>query len=155
MFLMSAQTFTVRPAQAADAPAWLRMRNQLWPESAVDHQNEVAAYFAGRSNMPAEVLIACTPEGEAVGFAELSIRSYAEGCVTDRVLYLEGWFVEPAWRKRGVGQQLVQAAEDWGRAQGCTEFGSDAEIGNVASHLAHRALGFVEVERIVSFKKKL
>ena len=152
---MNTQSINVRPVQPADAAAWLRMRNLLWPESFVNHQKEVAAFFAGQRKNPAEVLIACSPEGEAAGFAELSIRSYAEGCLTDRVLYLEGWFVEPAWRKRGVGEQLVKAAEEWGRAQGCKEFASDSNIGNVASHLAHRALGFVEVDRIVSFKKNL
>jgi uncharacterized protein (TIGR02246 family) len=40
-----------------------------------------------------------------LGFAEVSIRPYAEGCSTDRVGYLEGWFVRPEARRRGVGRQ--------------------------------------------------
>ena len=50
---------------------------------------------------------------------------------------------------------LVKAAERWARAQGCREFGSDAELDNDISHTAHRALGFEEVVRIVSYKKLL
>src|SRR5439155_36668 len=89
----------------------------------------------------AEVIIACDDSGEPIGFAELSIRPYAEGCHSGRVAYLEGWFVEPAARRKGVGAALLKAAEDWGRASGCTELASDAEIGNDESVSAHRALG--------------
>jgi aminoglycoside 6'-N-acetyltransferase I len=44
---------------------------------------------------------------------------------------------------------------DWGRAQGCSEFASDAELENVDSHAMHRALGFVETERVVYFRWEL
>jgi aminoglycoside 6'-N-acetyltransferase I len=100
-------------------------------------------------------LLAFDDSGRAVGFAELSIRPYAEGCYSGRVAYLEGWFVEPAFRGRGLGAALVKAAEDWGRAQGCTELASDTEIANASSAAAHRALGFEEVERIICFRKAL
>jgi aminoglycoside 6'-N-acetyltransferase I len=49
----------------------------------------------------------------------------------------------------------VRAAEEWGRAQGCTEFASDALIENVVSIAAHRALGFTEIDRVVTFRKDL
>ena len=72
-----------------------------------------------------------------------------------RVAFLEGWYVDPAYRRKRVGAMLVNAAEAWARAQGCREFGSDAELDNDVSHAAHRALGFEEVVRIVSYKKRL
>ena len=104
--------------------------------------------------MPLEVLIAF--EGEApVGFVELSIRPYAEGCQTDRVAFLEGWYVVPEARRKGVGRALVEAAERWGVTQGCTEFGSDALLDNTVSAAAHQALGFEEVVQIRCFKKSL
>src|SRR5206468_5494106 len=68
-----------------------------------------------------------------IWFAELSIRNYAEDCVTDRVAYLEGWYVVPEWRRRGVGGALVAAAESWAQGQGCTEFASDTPIDNLGS----------------------
>ncbi|MGH8639285.1 MAG: GNAT family N-acetyltransferase, partial [Burkholderiales bacterium] len=79
----------------------------------------------------------------------------AEDCVTDRVAYLEGWYVEPHARRLGIGRALVAAAEDWARAQECTEFGSDAVLENEASAAAHRALGFVETVQIRCFRKFL
>jgi uncharacterized damage-inducible protein DinB len=85
----------------------------------------------------------------------LSIRNYAEDCETNRIAYLEGWYVEPEARRRGVGRALVQAGEEWGRRQGCTEFGSDALIDNDVSAVAHRALGFEETVQIRCFRKPL
>jgi aminoglycoside 6'-N-acetyltransferase I len=85
----------------------------------------------------------------------LSIRNYAEDCVTDRVAYLEGWYVAPEWRRHGVGKSLVEAAEAWARSQGCTEFGSDALLDNDTSAAAHLALGFEETVQIRCFKKQL
>lgn len=146
----------VRPATLDDAPVWLEMRDALWPEDgAGSHAHEIEQFFAGTLRMPLEVLLAVDESGDIVGFAELSIRSYAEDCVTDRVAYLEGWYVVPEMRRRGVGKALVVAAEAWARSQGCTEFASDALIDNETSAVAHRALGFEETVQIRCFRKTL
>lgn len=146
----------VRPVLKEDAPAWQRMREALWPDYASSwHADEIAQFFSGKLSMPLAVLIAEDYAGKLLGFAELSIRNYAEDCVTDRVAYLEGWYVVPGARRNGVGRALVAGAEQWGRAQGCTEFGSDAVIDNEISAAAHRALGFTETARIRCFRKPL
>ena len=146
----------VRVASPADKEAWLRMRRALWPEDEGDsHAREIGEFFAGRLHMPLDVLLAFDENGNAVGFAELSIRPYAEDCVTDRVAYLEGWYVEPHARRRGVGRALIVVAEKWAKSQGCTEFGSDALIDNHASAAAHRAVGFTETVQIRCFRKAL
>ncbi len=145
----------VRPATPQDAAAWLRMRDVLWPDETGSHAQEIRRFFAGTLREPIAVLIAFDETAAAVGFAELNIRNYAEDCVTDRVAYLEGWYVDPHARRRGVGRALMQAAEDWGRAQGCTEFGSDALIDNDVSASAHKALGFEETAQIRCFRKNL
>jgi len=145
----------VRPAARADAPAWLRMRATLWPDDTDSHSREVNQYFDGSLRNPLEVLIAVESGGAPIGFVELSIRNYAEDCVTDRVAYLEGWYVDSGFRGRGVGRALIAAAERWARAQGCTEFGSDTVIDNEASATAHLALGFEETAQIRCFRKAL
>ncbi|HVH66678.1 MAG TPA: aminoglycoside 6'-N-acetyltransferase [Gemmatimonadales bacterium] len=146
----------VRPATQDDSQEWLRMRQALWPEYASRwHAQEIEQFFAGKLAMPLAVLIAHDDSGTPLGFAELSIRNYAEDCVTDRVAYLEGWYVVPEARLRGVGRALVSAAERWGLGQGCTEFGSDALIENTTSAAAHRALGFEETAQIRCFRKQL
>jgi len=93
--------------------------------------------------------------GALLGFVEVSVRPYAEGCRTGRVGYLEGWFVEPGRRWRGVGRQLLAAAEEWARSQGCTELASDAEADDDASAAAHRAVGFADLGLVRCFRKDL
>ncbi len=144
----------IRVVQRRDAAAWERMRQALWPSAAGEHARDIAAFFDGPREDPEEVLIAFDGDG-AVGFAEMSIRPYAGGCQFGRVAYLEGWFVDEGARRQGIGAALVEAVAAWGRAQGCTELASDAEIDNRDSIAAHRSMGFDEVERIVCFRKAL
>ena len=94
----------VRSATRADLDAWVRMRRALWPDPNDDHPREAQQFFDGRLRNLLEVLLAFDASGRAVGFAELSIRNCAEGCVTDRIGYLEGWYVEPEVRRQGVGR---------------------------------------------------
>jgi aminoglycoside 6'-N-acetyltransferase I len=145
----------VRPVAPADGPAWQRMREALWPDESGDHAREIAQYFSGHRTSPAEVLVACLGSGAPIGFVELAIRAYAEGCGTDRVAFVEGWFVETEYRRQGIGASLIAAAEEWGRAGGCSELASDTQVFNETSITAHSALGFDEVERLVCFRKSL
>lgn len=155
MRAISRHKVQVRPIREGDAADWEHMRQILWPSDSGEHAREIASFFRGDRRNPAEVLLAFDQFGRVLGFAEVSIRPYAEGCYSGRVAYLEGWFVDAACRRRGVGAALVRAVEDWGRAQGCTELGSDAEIDNLDSAAAHGSLGFTEVQRIVCFRKPL
>ena len=147
----SAGSVIVRAARPADADAWLTMRTALWPDENGSHRSEIDRYFAERS----ETVLVAERDGALVGFVELSLRAYAEGCESSPVAYLEGWYVAPNARGSGVGRALLRAAEEWGRSRGCSEFASDAEAENTASAEAHRASGFEEVSLIRCFRKSL
>ncbi len=145
---------TIRPVLPSDRAACVGMRVALWPEgSAAEHDAEAVRFLRGQSRNPLAVFVAEDRHHGLVGFAEVSIRSYAEDCVTDRVGYLEGWFVHADFRRRGIGRALVAAAESWARSQGCTEFASDTPADNHESALAHRALGFADAGLIRCFRK--
>lgn len=101
------------------------------------------------------VLFAEDGDARPIGFLELSVRAYAEACQSDNVAYVEGWYVAPEARGRGVGRALIEAAEDWAREQGCTELASDSQLDNTASVAVHRALGFSEIGQIRCFRKAL
>lgn len=155
-------TFHIRHVQPADATAWAALRAELWPDEDPDLlASEVARFVDGRApeaaGMPEAVLVAVESgvRGTLIGFAELSRRTYAEGCDTSPVGFLEGWFVVGGHRRRGIGRALVRAAEAWARALGCREFASDALADNAASARAHQALGFEEVAVIRCCRKPL
>ncbi len=108
-----------------------------------------------RVNPKAAVFIAMRDDGSPCGFVEVGERSYAEGCETSPVAYVEAWYVDADMRRQGVGRALLVAAEDWARAEGYSEIGSDALLDNVVSHEAHVRSGYAEVVRLVVFRKVL
>ncbi|MBL8222966.1 MAG: GNAT family N-acetyltransferase [Bryobacterales bacterium] len=149
----------VRPVRPEDCQALVGLRAALWPDCPLEeHVSEIEgqASGAGPYPFPTVLLVAVTENGEVVGFLEADLRSHADGCdATIPVGYIEGWFVAEAYRGRGAGRKLVAAAEQWARELGCVEMASDTWIDNEGSILAHRALGFEEVDRCVNFRKKL
>ena len=147
----------VRLTTRADADAWLVMRVALWPKADVDElRDEVVAYFTAR-RMPLMLhrVFVAEAHGKPVGMLELSLRSYADGCASSPVPFIEAWYVAPEAQRRGIGAALVDAAEQWALKRGYTEIASDALLDNIASHRAHAALGFEAVERVVRFRKSL
>ena len=145
----------VRLIGPGDLETWCRLRSALWPAAPEDElMSEAEAYLGGASALKAVFLCEAAP-GAALGMLELSLRSYAEGCRSTPVPYVEGWYVVPEARRRGVGRALATAAERWAEERGYRELASDAPLDNRASELAHRALGFVEVERAIHFRKDL
>jgi aminoglycoside 6'-N-acetyltransferase I len=121
-------------------------------------ETHARTYFAHGTiaGLPHRVFIARDPRTlTPIGFAEVSLREYAEGCDSSPVGYLEGWCVEPHHQGRGIGRALVAACEGWAAERGCTEFASDAETDNEISIAAHEALGFSPVCRIVCFAKSI
>jgi len=151
---MTPATIAVRPLREADLNDWFRLRKSLWDETADDdHKSEMMDILDHPESQL--VLFADTGSGRLVGFLEASIRPFVEDCETDHVGYLEGWFVEPDFRKMGIGRELVRQAEAWAHEKGCTEMASDAEIGNEGSLAAHRNLGYNETSRLVHLRKDL
>jgi aminoglycoside 6'-N-acetyltransferase I len=145
----------IRLVKVSDTAEWLRMRMELWPDSdSNDETGEIAQYFAG---LPLPTLhvayVYSRPDGGLCGLVEASIHHSAPGCQTDRIGYIEAWFVDPDWRSKGVGRALVEQVETWAREQGCTEMASDTTPFYPLSPQAHGALGYEEVERY--FRKDL
>lgn len=114
--------------------------------------------LAGKSPgvMPLVYFVAEDEGGAVVGFVEVGLRSTADGCDWARAVgYVEGWYVAESHRRRGVGAQLIAAAENWAREQGCTEMASDTQIENTQSLKAHLRLGYEIAERSILFRKNL
>ncbi len=129
------------------------MRALLWPdEDAAELEEDLTDPGADGTEV---AFVAERPEGGLCGFAEASIRKYANSNDESPCAFLEGWWVDEDVRRQGIGRALIDAVEDWARKNGFHELGSDALLDNTLSHTAHRALGFEERERVVYFRKWL
>ncbi len=145
----------VAPLLDASDAGWMRLRRALWPDGEPSAQLEEMASQLAEPGRFAQ-FIARDDQGAPLGLVEVSLRhDYVPGTETSPVVFLEGLFVEPLARQRGIARLLVAAAEAWGAARGCTEMASDTPISNGLSQTVHRHLGFVESERIVCFHKRL
>ncbi len=133
-------TFVVREMGIADRSAWAEMRSALWPEeSASAHAQEIDEFLRSGE---AWGFVVETPHAHAVGFAEIAIRAYANGCDSRPVAFLEGIWIKPQFRRQGAGTQLIAHAESFLAARGFHELGSDTQIDNTSIAGRASCVGF-------------
>lgn len=153
------QNISIRAANLSDKAQLAQLCEALWPETKAEHHAAHLARLLDRPSLlkfAATFLVAETGDRILVGFLEVGLRSHADGCNDSQaVAYIEGWFVSPEYRRKGIGKRLLAAAEAWGRSQGCIEMASDALIDNRISQAAHEALGYTVVDRCVHYCKAL
>ena len=142
----------IRRVTLEDKAEWFNMRKGIWPEAPDDYMSfDMDDILASDNN----TIFFAVVDGRPVGMIEARLREYGEGCETSPVGYIEAWFVYPEMRGRGVAGVLTLAAEDWARSKGCTEMASDTWLDNGSSIRAHLKIGYLEVERLVHFVKRL
>lgn len=143
----------IRPMEDRDRSHWLELRRALWPDCpAARHSLEMDQW----QHSDGIVLLAECSDGQAVGFAEVSVRrDHVEGTSSAPVPYLEGWYVVPSHRHRGVGRALLETVERWALQAGFFEIASDTQCDNHDAIRAHGDLGFREVGRTVHFVRSL
>ncbi|MEX5745603.1 aminoglycoside 6'-N-acetyltransferase [Massilia sp. X63] len=145
---------SIKACTSVEQAGWLQLRMALWPADRAEHLQEMRELCAQPDRYAQ--FIAYSGAGAAQGLVEVALRSdYVNGTTSSPVGFLEGLYVDPAFRGQGIAALLVKTAEQWARKQGCTEMASDALVENTASHAMHRALGFDETERVVYFRKPL
>ena len=133
----------------------LALREKLWPGSPKDrHLSQMSALLAAPERFAQ--FVEYDESNNPLGFVEIALRSdYVNGTTSSPVAFLEGIYVAPEARMRGVARRLFDEAQRWAVGKGCAELASDALLGNTESHAMHRALGFDETERVVFFRKSL
>ena len=139
-------------ASVSDALSAARLADQMW---GADKEREQEFLKLIRS--PEAAVFLAEADGKAIAFAQCGLRhDYVEGKASDGTVgYLEGIFVEEAFRERGIARMLLSLCEDWARETGCAEFASDTELHNEDSLRFHLACGFEETGRIICFMKKI
>ncbi len=147
----AAKAVSIRPLHPSDRSEWMCLRQALWPQ----HGPAALDRAASTACPDATVFVAERPGGRLCGLIVVSTRDRAIGCTADRIGYIEGWYVEPGWRRRGIGRRLVDRGEAWARTRGCTEMASDTTPRYPLSPPAHQALGYRVAKRSIHFRKRL
>ena len=108
---------SVRPGTEADLPAIHRLVGEL-----ADYVGESAAFTATledyRSDLEAgffRTLVA--QEGDKI--IGMTLYYFVYSTWKGRMIYLEDFVIAPAYRRRGVGQQLWDALKEKGRERRC------------------------------------
>ena len=143
----------VQKAGAADAGTIAGLAVLMWNTNTV---RELTREFLDVMEQGKGQFFLKYDQGIPVGFAQCTLRyDYVEGTDTSPVGYLEGIFVQEAFRRKGYAGELLSECEKWAKEKGCREFASDCETANDDSFRFHTAVGFEEANRIICFIKKL
>jgi len=126
--------------------AWAELCVELWSELTVDSVLRMSHEGLFKN----EFLY--FEDDKPAAFLSLSLRSdYVEGTNSRLTGYVEGLYVRPEFRRRGIAEKMIKHAKRWSEDFGCTELASDCTIDNEASQLFHKNMGFKETNRIVCY----
>ncbi len=101
---------SIRLALPADRPGIRELCADLWPDEPSDEvRPHMAAILEGKPQSTLPLVVFVATFGDAlIGFIEVGLRSHAEGCDGRRAVgFIEGWYVRPEQRCRGIGRALV------------------------------------------------
>ncbi len=143
----------IKKATIDDVLCVANLAIQMWEDNTIEGLTEEMKEII--ASPESEVFLLYDGDA-AVGFAQCQLRhDYVEGTDSSPVGYLEGIFVEEAYRNKGYAKELLKQCEAWAKDMGCTEFASDCELENVGSLAFHMKMGFEEANRVICFTKRL
>jgi GNAT superfamily N-acetyltransferase len=98
------------------------------------------------------VLVAERPDGLVVGWLHASEQELLESGARCEVL---GLVVDELQRRRGVGRQLVAAAEAWAGERGLEQMAVRSNVARLESHAFYEKLGYRRVKTQHAYRKQL
>jgi len=125
----------------------------LWPDNEF---KELRKEFKQLLNSEKDKVFVYLMHAKPVAFIHISIRSdYVEGSLKSPTGFVEGIYVDPEYRKKGISKKLIKKGESWLKTKGCSQIGSDIEQSNIKSYHFHKSVGFKEVNRLIAFIKDI
>ena len=138
----------IREVRETDLDAWAALRHALWPECPLETAREEAGAILASPDEGAWLL---WDGDDAVGFSEAQVYDGADGPYA----HVEGWYVDPAHRGKGLGQELIGALEQWCLHRAIQRLTSDTTKDYPLSPAAHSRAGFRVLHRFTIFLKEL
>lgn len=148
---MAAVAMKIRPYELADREAVLGLVPRLltgmppWREEAA-WLKTAEGWVAGAIDNPDAahaVFVAEIPAGQAspeiAGFVDVGRRQHFTGALD---AYIGELVVAERFARRGVGRELLRAAEDWARERGYSRITLDTGMRNHPARAFYAAVGF-------------
>lgn len=145
---MTSIDVTVRPGRLDDVEVESRLHRDV--DWCYDERQMLAEYHDDAYE-PSSVLIA-EHEGEVVGKLELFIGWKSNH---GRFGLIRRFVVAPGWRGKGVGRQLLDAADERAREAGCAFIELSVDVTNPFAHAFYAKEGFVEDRVEVLMRRSL
>lgn len=142
------ETFWIRPAAPGDLPAMTRLLQELFTvetEFSVDTEKQRAG-LQMLLDSPKTAIWVAERRGRVVGMVTVQLMiSTAEGGLSG---LLEDLVVSSAYRRRGLGKALLNAAVKWSREQGATRIQLLADGRNVPALIFYRKQEWLQTNMI-------
>ena len=140
----------IRTARAEDAPAIARLAGQLgYPSTVRDIEQRLETVFEDKDNI---VLVATKPEGGIAGWIHVAVTVFIE---EDTIAEIGGLVVDEGNRSAGIGQALLQAAEDWAKERGIRTLRVHSNVLRERAHVFYERHGFKVEKQQKVFVKRL
>ena len=148
--LMTSASYSILPAQEADAAEIARLSLELGYQTTVDRTRAALdqmlkspSYFAA---------VASAGAGQLLGWAVAECRLTLE---SGKSVELTGLVVTTSARRRGVGRALVAAAEHWALQNGFSSIRVRSNVARTESHPFYERLGYERTKTQHAYKKLL
>jgi GNAT superfamily N-acetyltransferase len=133
---------TVRRAETRDAGAVLALLEGLGRPDVAEDPSAQRTVFVDHLGYDDATVFVAEEDGEVAGVASLWLRPRLNWVT------LEAWvpdlFVDPAYRRLGIGRALLEACAAEARRRGCHRLSVDSAENGKDAELLYKALGFVE-----------
>ena len=91
-------------------------------------------------------------EGKVVGYIHVEIYDVL---YFERMANILGLAVDPEYQKRGIGKQLIKAAEAWAKNQDAHTLRLNSGMNRKEAHQFYRAVGFDQEKEQIRFLKQI
>jgi GNAT superfamily N-acetyltransferase len=143
---LSGQTRRARPEDAARLAALsAELGYPMTPDEAAQRLSEIGGHAD-------HALLVADRDGRVAGWIQVSLPRIFE---TPRRAEIAGLVVDSAARGRGIGRQLVAAAEAWARERGCLAVRVRSNVVRERAHAFYRREGFREIKTQQVLEKEL
>lgn len=140
---------TIRSATPADCARLAALSTELgYPMSAEEARQRLAAIVAH----PDHALLVAAEDGGLAGWIQVSLSRIFE---SPEQAEIAGLVVAEAERGRGIGAQLVAAAENWAKQKGCGAVRVRSNVIRERAHAFYRREGYREIKTQSVFEKAL